>query len=188
MKKFNIAIFTFIFSVVLLTSAFAQSQQITQQRALEVARNFLTAMNSESGVLVHAFTVTRNNRLVWDIEFWSGSIEYEFYIDAFTGAIINFEMEVHDFPLGTPPSPGATPMAQNPHVGQQRSPQHPLNISAASAHQIALELVGGGVVRESGLGFYQGHSVHQLAIESGVRRFQVFVTTDTGEIVRLRSR
>ena len=184
MKRFKTAIFLVIFLVGILTSGFAQSQQITQQRALEIARNFLTTMNFEPGNLIHAFTVTRNNRLVWDVEFWNDNIEYEFYIDAFTGAIINFEMEVHDFPLSSPSSPTGTPMAQNPH----RSPQHPLNISVASAHEIALGLIGGGIVGESRLGFYQGHSVHQFEIESGARRFQVFITTDTGEVVRLRSR
>ena len=172
MKKFAILFLAVVLSLTALTQANSQTA-VSQERAIEIALAFKAAAGFASGELSHAVTTTRNNRLVWDIEFWHGNTEYEFYIDAATGQIVVFEMENH-------PSP--------PAVARHRSPQHPLDISAARANEIAIAMVGGGEVIESNLGFYQGDSVYQLAIEFGARRFQVFVTTDTGEVVRLRSR
>jgi len=182
MRRFASAVLAAALSALVLVPAFAQDARITQDRAVEIARGFKAAAGFPAGELIHAFAITRNGRLIWDVEFRAGNTEYEFYIDALTGEIVGFEMERHNLPPGAP----------HPRFSSRTSPTHPLNVSAAQALEIAARLVGGGNVDESlmeiGLGFYHGRSVHQISMASDGRRFQVFVATDTGEVLRLRSR
>jgi len=184
MKRITTIFLAAILAAVFAFPVFAQTNPtISQGRAIEIARSFLATSGFPEGDLMHAFTIVRNNRLVWDVEFWSGNTEYEFYIDAFSGEIVGFEMELNE----RPQLPQGMAHGTGPHWGPNNQ-QVQLAISPARAHQIATEVIGGGTVRQSGLGFYQGHSVHQLEVDFGASRFQVFVTTDTGQVVRLRVR
>ena len=69
-----------------------QAQQIDGQRALAIAQEHagVSADYVDDLELDHD-----DGRLSWEVEFITGSIEYEYDIDAYTGAVISYEQD-HD--------------------------------------------------------------------------------------------
>ncbi|MBR5947217.1 MAG: PepSY domain-containing protein [Clostridia bacterium] len=82
-----------------------------------------------------------NGRMVYDVEFKARGYEYDVDIDAITGAVLEFDMEVDDDAPGytNAPRPTSTPRPTN--QPQQPTPQ-PTYIGEAAAKSIAFNRAG----------------------------------------------
>ena len=67
---------------------------VSAQRAVEIARDHLVAIGVTSARFDYVYLDWERGRWVWSVEFdGPGSLDYEFYIDVNTGAIIHFEID-----------------------------------------------------------------------------------------------
>lgn len=69
---------------------------------------------------------------IYDIEFYSGNVEYDYEINAATGAIVSFDQDIENYAIPTQPAAAPT------------QPAAPSTISADRAKQIALSHAGVG--------------------------------------------
>ncbi len=84
---------------------------------------------------------------VYDIEFYSGNVEYDYEINAASGAIISFDRDIENYsiPTAAPASTAApTPAPTEALPPAPTQPAAPSTISAERAKQIALSHVGVG--------------------------------------------
>jgi len=90
----------------------AASVTITEAKAKQIA--LAHAQLAENAVtFIKVKNDRENGRKVFDVEFYSGSIEYDYEIDAITGNILSFDFEVENHFIPTPrptiaPTPATT--------------------------------------------------------------------------------
>ena len=88
MKKLIAGLVAIMLLVCGCTAAFAEQKTLTREEAIQVALD-------QVGLKEEAVTFTKiemdrdDGRLVWEIDFISGGVEYEFDIDARTGRILD---------------------------------------------------------------------------------------------------
>jgi len=71
-----------------------ENPPISAQRAAEIARDHLLAIGAAGARLDYVYMDRERGRWVWSVEFDGGrGRDYEFYIDASTGAILKFSMD-----------------------------------------------------------------------------------------------
>ena len=139
-----------------------QSNYITADRAKEIA--LADAGLSASGVtFIRANLDWDDGRAVYEVEFYSGSTEYDYEIDAVTGAIRSADRDVEGFTVPST-SGGAT-------------------ITADRAKQIALAEVPGGTVFKCQLDRDDGRLVYEVEVYSGTTEYDFEIDAQTGSIL-----
>ncbi len=130
------------------------SEYIGEEKALSVARQHANVQASEA-TLSKVKLDWDDRRMVYDIEFFSGDVEYDYEIDAVTGAILAFDRDVAHPPIAKPlpssrpaivppvaPSPQVDQYIGNDkakrialdHAGLQDAPSNRLRVSLDSEH------------------------------------------------------
>ena len=139
-----------------------QSSYITADRAKEIA--LADAGLSASGVtFIRANLDWDDGRAVYEVEFYSGSTEYDYEIDAVTGAIRSADRDVEGFTVPST-SGGAT-------------------ITADRAKEIALAEVPGGTVFKCQLDRDDGRLVYEVEVYSGTTEYDFEIDAQTGSIL-----
>ena len=78
------------------TSQLNEEAIITMEAAVVIARAHLDSVDVSNATLVSAYLTTENDLEIWNIEFNQDDTNYEFYINAQTGEIIQYELEIDD--------------------------------------------------------------------------------------------
>ena len=110
-----------------------------------------------------------DNRLVYDVEFYSGNIEYDYDIDAVSGAIVSADKDIENYVIPAQPSTEA-----------QAS-----EISVEKAKQIALSHAGVGSARftKAKIDYENGVKVYEIEFKVENMEYEYDINVLNGAIV-----
>ena len=126
------------------------SGDIGVEKAKEIAMSH-AGVSAGSVLFVKAKLDYEDGVKVYDIEFYSGNVEYDYEINAATGAIVSFDQDIENYAIPTQPAAAPTQAAAS-------------GISADRAKQIALSHAG-----VSGASFTKV----ELDTDDGVRIYEI---------------
>ena len=135
---------------------------------------------------------TENGRLVYDIEFYIGNVEYDYEINAATGSILSVDWNIEDYSISAPepaptevPAPAPAPTA----APAPTQPAAPSTISADRAKQIALSHagVGGASFIKVELDTDDGVQVYEIEFKVGNVEYEYDINAISGEIISSKS-
>ena len=114
-----------------------------------------------------------NNRLVYDVEFYSGNVEYDYEIDAANGAILSVDNDIENYVIPTQLSKEAPTKAQ---VSE---------ISVEEAKQIALSHAGVGSARftKAKIDYENGIKVYEIEFKVGNMEYEYDINVSNGAII-----
>lgn len=110
-----------------------------------------------------------NNRLVYDVEFYSGNVEYDYDIDAVSGAIVSADRDIENYVIPAQPSTEA----------------QATEISVEKAKQIALSHAGVGSARftKAKIDYENGVKVYEIEFKVGNMEYEYDINVVNGAIV-----
>ena len=110
-----------------------------------------------------------DNRLVYDVEFYSGNVEYDYDIDAVSGAIVSADRDIENYVI--PAQPSAEAQASE--------------ISVEKAKQIALSHAGVGSARftKAKIDYENGVKVYEIEFKVGNMEYEYDINVVNGAIV-----
>lgn len=110
-----------------------------------------------------------DNRLVYDVEFYSGNVEYDYDIDAVSGAIVSADRDIENYVIPAQPSTEA-----------QAS-----EISVEKAKQIALSHAGVSSARftKAKIDYENGVKVYEIEFKVGNMEYEYDINVLNGAIV-----
>ncbi|HJC57799.1 MAG TPA: PepSY domain-containing protein [Candidatus Eisenbergiella intestinipullorum] len=118
-----------------------------------------------------------DGRQVYDVEFYSGSQEYDYEISADDGSVLSFDQEMDDWAR-----------AQSGASGTQSSGSQGVSISEADAKSLALAQVPGATeenITKFGQDRDDGRTVYEIEILYDFAEYDIEIDANTGEIVKL---
>lgn len=115
---------------------------------------------------------------VYDIEFYSGNVEYDYEINAATGAIVSFDQDIENYEI--PTQPAAPTQAQSAAPTQVASV-----ISVDRAKQIALSHAGvsGASFKKVKLDKDDGVRVYEIEFKVGNVEYEYDIDASSGAII-----
>ena len=110
-----------------------------------------------------------DNRLVYDVEFYSGNIEYDYDIDAVSGAIVSADKDIENYVIPAQPSTEAKAS----------------EISVEKAKQIALSHAGVSSARftKAKIDYENGVKVYEIEFKVGNMEYEYDINVLNGAIV-----
>ena len=174
-------------TVVLTTADRTASQQgassasgnyITVERAKQIALNN-AGVKEANAVFLRANLDWDDGRMQYEVEFYSGNTEYDYDIDAVTGAILSSDRELENFQIwnnGTSRPSGNT----SGNTGSASSGNY---ITAERAQQIALaETPSGSTVVKCQFDWDDGRAQYEIEIRNGWTEYEFEIDAVTGTI------
>ena len=146
-----------------------QSTSITEEQAKEIAA-------SHAGVAVadltfHSVSLEEDDgRRVYDVEFYSGSTEYDYEIDAATGDILSYDNDVENFSI-----PQQQGTATGSYIGEDAAKAAALQRAGLTEDQVRWE--------KCELDEDDGRFSYELEFSSGQHEYECEVEAFTGEIL-----
>ena len=116
-----------------------------------------------------------NNRLVYDVEFYSGNVEYDYDIDAVSGAIVSADKDIENYVIPAQPSTEA----QATEISVEKAKQIALSHAGVSASNVHFEKVE--------LDHENGILVYEVDFKSGNIEYDYDINASTGAIVSFSS-
>ena len=172
----------------LLGSAFAAAtvsnnptQNISEAKAKSIA--LAHAGLTESQVTFLKIHLDRDDgRTVYDIDFYSGNVEYDYEINAITGAILEFDKDIENYSIPN----------NSTNQGSQPAPQPPANtnqnITEAKAKSIALAHAGLAESQVSRMKVQldrdDGLIVYEVDFHNGRTEYEYEIDANTGSILK----
>lgn len=114
-----------------------------------------------------------DNRLVYDVEFYSGNVEYDYDIDAVSGAIVSADKDIENYVIPAQPSTEAPTKAQASEI------------SVEKAKQIALSHAGVSSARftKAKIDYENGVKVYEIEFKVGNMEYEYDINVLNGAIV-----
>ena len=153
------------------------SGDIGIEKANEIAISH-AGLSSGSVSFVKAKLDTEDGVKVYDIEFYSGNVEYDYEINAATGAIVSFDQDIENYEI--PTQPAAPTQAQSAAPTQAASV-----ISVDRAKQIALSHAGvsGASFKKVKLDTDDGVRVYEIEFKVGNVEYEYDIDASSGAII-----
>ena len=146
-------------------STTASGDYISVDRAKQIALND-AGVKESNAVFLRANLDWDDGRMQYEVEFYSGSTEYDYDIDAVTGAILSSDRDMEDFQIWN----GGTSSSGN-------------YITAERAKQIALaECPGGSTVYKCQFDWDDGRAEYEVEIRNGWTEYDFEIDAVTGTI------
>ena len=147
------------------------------EKANEIAISH-AGLSSGSVSFVKAKLDTEDGVKVYDIEFYSGNVEYDYEINAATGAIVSFDQDIENYEI--PTQPAAPTQAQSAAPTQVASV-----ISVDRAKQIALSHAGvsGASFKKVKLDKDDGVRVYEIEFKVGNVEYEYDIDASSGAII-----
>ena len=144
------------------------SSYIGETKAREIALNHADLTASQATFL-RSILEYDDGRAVYDVEFWSGSTEYDYEIDAVSGTILSYDYDAERY---APSAPSASNSSSGSYIGE------------AKAKEIVEEYAGTtGVYREFRLERDDGRMVYEGELRSGRIEYDFTIDAVTGTIL-----
>ncbi len=134
-----------------------------------------------------------DGRNVYDVEFYSGNIEYDYEIDAVSGSILEYDADIENYshPKPTNPSSKPEPSTQYPSIGPSLPPSPPVSdnyIGNDRAKNIALahaELQESAVTKlEVSLDRDDGKVTYEVDFKKGKTEYEYEIDAVSGKILK----
>lgn len=158
------------------------SGDIGIEKANEIAISH-AGLSSGSVSFVKAKLDTEDGVKVYDIEFYSGNVEYDYEINAATGAIVSFDQDIENYEIPTQPA-APTQAATQP---QPAAPTQAASsvISVDRAKQIALSHAGvsGASFKKVKLDKDDGVRVYEIEFKVGNVEYEYDIDASSGAII-----
>ena len=153
-------------------AAAATTADIGVEKAKEAALSHAGVAESDTVFLI-AEADYDDGRKEYEVEFYSGNVEYDYDIDAVTGAIRSSDRDLENFRI---PTTGTTQTNQGGTSGS--------TISSERAKEIALaEVPSGTTVVKCQLDWDDGRQVYELELRNGRTEYDFEIDAQTGDIV-----
>ena len=160
-------------------SSSASGDYITVERAKQIALND-AGVKESNAVFLRANLDWDDGRMQYEVEFYSGSTEYDYDIDAVTGAIISSDRDMEDFQIWN--SGTSTNRPTNVSSGSSASSGN--YITAERAQQIALaECPSGSTVYKCQFDWDDGRAEYEVEIRNGWTEYDFEIDAVTGTIL-----
>ena len=158
------------------------SGDIGIEKANEIAISH-AGLSSGSVSFVKAKLDTEDGVKVYDIEFYSGNVEYDYEINAATGAIVSFDQDIENYEIPTQPA-APTQAATQPQTAAPTQAASSV-ISVDKAKQIALSHAGVGSARfkKAKLDYENGVKVYEIEFKVGNLEYEYDINVSNGAIV-----
>lgn len=152
-----------------------QSASITEEQAKEIAANH--AGVAVADLTFHSVSLEEDDgRRVYDVEFYSGSTEYDYEIDAATGDILSYDNDVENFSIPQQQSAqNAQGAATGSYIGDDAAKAAALQRAGLTADQVRWE--------KCELDEDDGRFSYELEFSSGQHEYECEVEAFTGEIL-----
>ena len=110
-----------------------------------------------------------NNRLVYDVEFYSGNVEYDYDIDAVSGAIVSSDRDIENYSI----------------PAQQTTAKPAADIGVEKAKEIALAHAGVGSARftKAKIDYENGIKVYEIEFKVGNMEYEYDINFTNGAII-----
>ncbi|EGG92225.1 hypothetical protein HMPREF0491_01561 [Lachnospiraceae oral taxon 107 str. F0167] len=110
-----------------------------------------------------------NSRLVYDVEFYSGNVEYDYDIDAVSGAIVSSDRDIENYSI----------------PAQQTTVAPAADIGVEKAKEIALSHAGVGSARftKAKIDYENGIKVYEIEFKVGNMEYEYDINVLNGAIV-----
>ena len=156
----------------------ASSDYITAERAKQIALND-AGVKESAAVFLRANLDWDDGRMKYEVEFYSGNTEYDYDIDAVTGAILSSDRDLEDFQIWN--SGTSTNRPANVSSGSASSGNY---ITAERAQQIALaECPSGSTVYKCQFDWDDGRAEYEIEIRNGWTEYDFEIDAVTGTIL-----
>lgn len=158
-------------------STTASGDYISVDRAKQIALND-AGVKESNAVFLRANLDWDDGRMQYEVEFYSGNTEYDYDIDAVTGAILSSDRDMEDFQIwngGTSRPSGSTSSSGSSNSGNY--------ITAERAKQIALaECPSGSTVYKCQFDWDDGRAQYEVEIRNGWTEYDFEIDAVTGTI------
>ena len=164
------------------------SGDIGIEKANEIAISH-AGLSSGSVSFVKAKIDTEDGVKVYDIEFYSGNVEYDYEINAATGAIVSFDQDIENYEIPTQPQSAApTQSATQPQTAAPTQAASSV-ISVDKAKQIALSHAGvsGASFKKVKLDTDDGVRVYEIEFKVGNVEYEYDIDASSGAIISSKS-
>ena len=110
-----------------------------------------------------------DNRLVYDVEFYSGNVEYDYDIDAVSGAIVSSDRDIENYSI----------------PAQQTTVTPAADIGVEKAKEIALAHAGVGSARftKAKIDYENGIKVYEIEFKVGNMEYEYDINVSSGAII-----
>ena len=152
------------------------------EKANEIAISH-AGLSSGSVSFVKAKIDTEDGVKVYDIEFYSGNVEYDYEINAATGAIVSFDQDIENYEIPTQPA-APTQAATQPQTAAPTQAASSV-ISVDKAKQIALSHAGvsGASFKKVKLDKDDGVRVYEIEFKVGNVEYDYDIDASSGAII-----
>ena len=151
-----------------------QSTSITEEQAKEIAANH--AGVAVADVTFHSVSLEEDDgRRVYDVEFYSGSTEYDYEIDAATGDILSYDNDVENFSIPQQSAQNPQGAATGSYIGEDAAKAAALQRAGLTEDQVRWE--------KCELDEDDGRFSYELEFSSGQHEYECEVEAFTGEIL-----
>ena len=142
---------------------------IGEAKAKEIALNH-AGVSSTQATFVRSQFEYDDGRAVYDVDFWSGSKEYDYEIDAQSGAILSHDFDIEGY---TPSSSGGTQSSAD--IGAEKAKSIALNHAGVSASN--------AVFLHAKLDYDDGRRIYEVEFYSGSKEYDYEIDAATGQVV-----
>lgn len=151
-----------------------QSASITEEQAKEIAANH--AGVAVADLTFHSVSLEEDDgRRVYDVEFYSGSTEYDYEIDAATGDILSYDNDVENFSIPQQSAQNPQGAATGSYIGDDAAKAAALQRAGLTEDQVRWE--------KCELDEDDGRFSYELEFSSGQHEYECEVEAFTGEIL-----
>ena len=160
----------------------APAADIGVERAKEIALVH-AGLSNDKVSFIKAQLDNEDGVKVYDIEFYSGNVEYDYEISVADGTIISADQDIENYSIPAPASTAAPESTAAPTVAQTSG------ISAEKAKQIALSHagVGGATFTKVELDTDDGIKVYEIEFKVGNVEYEYDINASNGAITKSSS-
>ena len=156
---------------------------ITADKAKEIALNH-AGVKAADAVFLLAGLDWDDGQAHYEVEFYSGSMEYDYDIDAVTGAILSFDHELDRYRL---PNSGQSPSVP-PAASVSPVPSAPASteglITEAKAREIAQARAPSAQIVKCKLDRDDGQYVYEIELREGRTEYECEINAATGAVLK----
>lgn len=154
---------------------------IAVEKAKEIALAHAGVQPADA-VFVQARLDREDGRVCYDLEFYSGSIEYDYDIDAVTGAILDFDHDMDHYSIQTGgQTPAVTPSSA---PSSAPAPSAGAQITEAKAREIAQARAPGAQIVKCSLDRDHGQLVYEIELQEGRTEYECEISAASGEVLK----
>ncbi|MGO5022030.1 PepSY domain-containing protein [Lawsonibacter sp. LCP25S3_G6] len=154
-------------STVVVHDADTASTLIGEAKAKEIALNHANVSSSKASFRPVKLD-WENGRQVYEVEFYSGSTEYDYEIDASTGSIVGYDHDIENYTI---PSTGTSTNL----IGEAKAKEIALNHAGLTSSKVSFV--------QAKLDWDDGRQVYDVDFYSGSKEYDYEIDAATGSIL-----